>query len=198
VAASAVAFAGISIAGSLANAAGASTVPSPAAWAALRQCESSGNYAADTGNGYYGAYQFDLSTWESLGYSGLPSAAAPAVQDQAAQQLYATRGSQPWPVCGAYLSSGSVTAPAPVSTVVAAVPAPAPAPASSVGDNDGDADDAPATAPADPAGWTSYTVQPGDTLWQLSIDYGTTVSALASVNNIANPNLIYVGQVISV
>jgi uncharacterized protein YabE (DUF348 family) len=50
---------------------------------ALRKCESGGNYADDTGNGYYGAYQFSLGTWERLGLSGLPSNAAPSVQDQA-------------------------------------------------------------------------------------------------------------------
>ncbi len=50
---------------------------------ALRDCESGGNYQDDTGNGYYGAYQFSLGTWERLGLSGLPSSAAPSVQDQA-------------------------------------------------------------------------------------------------------------------
>jgi uncharacterized protein YabE (DUF348 family) len=50
---------------------------------ALRQCESGGNYADDTGNGYYGAYQFSEGTWERDGYSGLPSDAAPATQDEA-------------------------------------------------------------------------------------------------------------------
>jgi uncharacterized protein YabE (DUF348 family) len=49
----------------------------------LRQCESGGNYQDDTGNGYYGAYQFSLGTWERLGYSGLPSEAAPSQQDSA-------------------------------------------------------------------------------------------------------------------
>ena len=48
-------------------------------WASLRQCESGGNYADNTGNGYYGAYQFALGTWHGLGYSGLPSAASPVV-----------------------------------------------------------------------------------------------------------------------
>jgi len=49
----------------------------------LRQCESGGNYAENTGNGYYGAYQFSLSTWQRLGYSGYPNDAPPSVQDQA-------------------------------------------------------------------------------------------------------------------
>ena len=69
------------------------------AWAALRACESGGNYAENSGNGYYGAYQFSESTWSSLGYSGLPSAAPPAVQDQAAQTLQARSGWGQWPVC---------------------------------------------------------------------------------------------------
>jgi hypothetical protein len=52
----------------------------------LRQCESGGNYQTNTGNGYYGAYQFSLSTWQSLGMTGLPSEAPPAVQDRAIVQ----------------------------------------------------------------------------------------------------------------
>ena len=52
----------------------------------LRKCESGGNYQDDTGNGYYGAYQFSLGTWARLGLSGLPSSAPPSVQDQAIVQ----------------------------------------------------------------------------------------------------------------
>ena len=65
----------------------------------LRVCESSDNYRANTGNGYYGAYQFDLSTWHANGFSGYPDQASPQTQDQAAQVLYSRRGWQPWPVC---------------------------------------------------------------------------------------------------
>ncbi len=68
-------------------------------WARLRQCESGGNYSDDTGNGYYGAYQFSLATWHGVGYSGLPSSAPPAVQDQAAQKLQARSGWGQWPAC---------------------------------------------------------------------------------------------------
>jgi hypothetical protein len=62
-------------------------------------CESSGNYAINTGNGYYGAYQFDLPTWEGLGFSGLPNLNNPATQDAAAYKLYGERGWAPWPTC---------------------------------------------------------------------------------------------------
>lgn len=68
-------------------------------FAELRACESSGNYQADTGNSYYGAYQFSQATWRSLGYTGLPSAASPAVQDAAAAALQAQAGWSPWPAC---------------------------------------------------------------------------------------------------
>jgi hypothetical protein len=68
-------------------------------FARLRQCESGGNYAINTGNGFYGAYQFDPGTWHGLGYSGLPSSAPPALQDEAAHRLYNDRGWSPWPAC---------------------------------------------------------------------------------------------------
>lgn len=69
----------------------------------LRGCESGGDYRINTGNGYYGAYQFDASTWRSLGFRGMPHTAAPAVQDAAAARLQARRGWGPWPSCSGYL-----------------------------------------------------------------------------------------------
>ncbi|MCW2501368.1 MAG: Transglycosylase domain protein [Frankiales bacterium] len=75
-------------------------------FARLRMCESGGNYAINTGNGYYGAYQFDLRTWRGLGYTGKPSDARPATQDAAAQRLQAARGWQPWPACARRLGLG--------------------------------------------------------------------------------------------
>jgi hypothetical protein len=68
-------------------------------FARLRQCESGNNYRANTGNGYYGAYQFDLRTWKGRGYSGYPHQASPSTQDKAAHELQADRGWQPWPAC---------------------------------------------------------------------------------------------------
>ena len=77
--------------------------PTPAQWAALRDCESTNNYLINTGNGYYGAYQFDQSTWESVGGTGRPHWAEPVVQDARARLLYARRGWPPWPICGRHL-----------------------------------------------------------------------------------------------
>lgn len=70
-------------------------------WAALRNCE--GSYTSNTGNGYYGAYQFNLQTWQSVGGIGYPHQASPEEQDKRAQILYDQRGASPWPVCGKLL-----------------------------------------------------------------------------------------------
>lgn len=72
-------------------------------WSALAQCESGGNASINTGNGFYGMYQFDLQTWQSVGGSGYPHQASAAEQTKRAQILYNSRGAQPWPVCGARL-----------------------------------------------------------------------------------------------
>jgi len=77
--------------------------PEEGVWAQLRWCESRGNYPEDSGNGYFGAYQFSLSTWDELGFSGLPSDAPQAVQDRAAQTLESLRGWRQWPACSAAL-----------------------------------------------------------------------------------------------
>jgi hypothetical protein len=68
-------------------------------FAAIRRCEASGDYSLNTGNGYYGAYQFAYQTWIDLDESGLPSAAPPATQDAAAYRLYLESGWSSWPAC---------------------------------------------------------------------------------------------------
>lgn len=73
-------------------------------WGALAACESGGNASVVSSNGlYHGLYQFDAQTWQSVGGSGVASDASAAEQTQRAQMLYESRGSQPWPVCGARL-----------------------------------------------------------------------------------------------
>ncbi len=73
-------------------------------WGALAQCESGGNPTAVSANGlYYGLYQFSLSTWASVGGSGLPTQATAAEQTMRAQILQARSGWGQWPYCAAKL-----------------------------------------------------------------------------------------------
>jgi hypothetical protein len=78
---------------------GASTASAPLE--AIAACESGGDPTAIGGGGAYrGKYQFDYSTWQSVGGTGDPAAAPEAEQDQRAAMLYAQSGATPWPVCG--------------------------------------------------------------------------------------------------
>ena len=72
-------------------------------WTALAKCESGGNPKAVNPAGYYGLYQFSLSTWKSVGGSGNPINASPAEQLARAQALYARGGAGQWG-CGSHLS----------------------------------------------------------------------------------------------
>ena len=85
--------------------------PAPAStgglnWDAVAACESGGNWAINTGNGFYGGLQFDQGTWDSNGGDAYAPRADLATREQqiaVANRLYAARGSSPWPVCGQYL-----------------------------------------------------------------------------------------------
>jgi predicted ribosomally synthesized peptide with SipW-like signal peptide len=73
-------------------------------WAALAKCESGGRVDAVSSNGlYHGLYQFSVSTWRSVGGSGLPSDASADEQTYRAQLLYNKSGRSSWPHCGKYL-----------------------------------------------------------------------------------------------
>lgn len=73
-------------------------------WDALAQCESGGNWAINTGNGYYGGLQFNLGTWQSYGGSGLPSNASRETQIAIATKVRdASGGYGAWPGCAAKL-----------------------------------------------------------------------------------------------
>jgi uncharacterized protein YabE (DUF348 family) len=76
-------------------------------WDALAKCEAHGNWAADTGNGYYGGLQYNKSTWLAYGggaYAPLPSQATREQQIAIGEKTYAARGASPWPTCGRHLS----------------------------------------------------------------------------------------------
>ncbi len=72
------------------------------AWDRIAQCESGGNWAANTGNGYYGGLQFSLGTWQSYGGSGRPDQNSREQQIAIAEKVRAAEGGYgAWPSCGA-------------------------------------------------------------------------------------------------
>ena len=161
-------------------------------WSGVAQCESSGNWSINTGNGYYGGLQFSSPTW--LGHGGgefAPRAdlASPAQQIAVAERVLLTQGAGAWPTCGKLLRPGT--------TAAAAAPAPAPAPAPA-------APAAPAAeaAPAAPAGTGgSYIVRRGDTLAKIAraqgVDGGWRALWALNRDTVRNPNVIRVGQTLA-
>jgi hypothetical protein len=68
-------------------------------WYRLRLCEAGNNYTRNSGNGYYGAYQFDIRTWNNYGGFARADLAPAEVQDAKAHETHARRGWTPWPGC---------------------------------------------------------------------------------------------------
>jgi hypothetical protein len=75
----------------------------PAAWDRLAACESGGNWAANTGNGYYGGIQFSLSSWQAVGGTGRPDQASRETQIAMGQRLWNQGGWSHWPACSSQL-----------------------------------------------------------------------------------------------
>ena len=72
-------------------------------WDSVAACESGGNWASNTGNGYYGGLQFSSSTWKAyggLGYVSRAHLASKAAQIATAQRVQAAQGPGAWGTCG--------------------------------------------------------------------------------------------------
>jgi nucleoid-associated protein YgaU len=69
-------------------------------WDAVAACESGGNWATNTGNGFLGGLQFTPSTWRANGGTGSPAAASRGQQIAVANRVLATQGIRAWPTCG--------------------------------------------------------------------------------------------------
>ncbi|MGO9506639.1 MAG: transglycosylase family protein [Mycobacterium sp.] len=69
-------------------------------WDAVAQCESGGNWAISTGNGFSGGLQFTSGTWHANGGSGSANAASREEQIRVAKNVLHSQGIHAWPVCG--------------------------------------------------------------------------------------------------
>jgi hypothetical protein len=91
----------------LAGQAGAAT---DGEWDQVARCESGGNWAINTGNGYQGGVQFSPSTWASHGGGEFAPAANMASKEEqiaVAERVLASQGRGAWPVCGHGLSAST-------------------------------------------------------------------------------------------
>jgi LysM repeat protein len=159
-------------------------------WDRLAQCESSGNWSTNTGNGYYGGLQFSQSTWQAFGGTAYAPRADLASREQqiaTAEKMLARQGWGAWPACSAELGLTSAdkagTAPAPPAASRATRPAPVPA------------------APAPAVSGATYTVKSGDTLAGIAAAYGVSWRSLHEANRGvigADPGRIFPGQVLAV
>ena len=159
---------------------GQASAAAPNDWDAVAQCESGGNWAINTGNGYYGGLQFSPSTWAAFGgheYASNAHLATKAQQIAVAERTLDVQGPGAWPTCGKALDPSAPEA----GAAAAAAPAPVAAPA--------------AAAP----GGATYTVVAGDTLGKIAQQQGVAGGwqALYAANGqLSDPNRISVGQVL--
>ncbi|MGY1776514.1 transglycosylase family protein [Geodermatophilus sp. SYSU D00804] len=170
-------------------------------WTGVAQCESSGNWSINTGNGYYGGLQFSQSTWAAFGGTDLaPRAdlATPAEQVQIAEAVLAGQGVGAWPTCGKYLTDGTTAA----AAEAPAAPAEQAAPAAEAPAAPAEQPAAEQAAPAEQAEVTTeeYTVRWRDTVAKIAAAHGQSWRELyeRNVDVIGgNPNRIYPGQVLA-
>jgi LysM repeat protein len=188
-----VAIAGIAVGAPLAIAA---TPASATNWDAVAQCESSGNWNTNTGNGYYGGLQFSQSTWKAYGGTGSAANASREQQIAVAERVLQGQGIGAWPVCGK--KGGGSSAPkathktttkqsTPTKKTTTAPKKAAAAPAAT------------GVASSNPAG--DYTVVAGDTLSKIAKQFNVQggYQKLQDLNAkyIPNADLILVGQKIA-
>ena len=174
----AVAGAPLVVAAPAANAASDST------WDRLAQCESTGNWAIDTGNGFSGGLQFTESTWNAFGGGQFAPVAHQATREQqivVAEKVLAGQGWGAWPACSKKIgaSGGATQRSAPAQQVRLSAPAAAPV--------------------AQPATAGTYTVKAGDTLGRIAAAHdvaGGFQALLAKNPELKSANLIFPGQVV--
>jgi hypothetical protein len=149
-------------------------------WDRLAQCESSGNWAINTGNGFSGGLQFTRSTWNAFGGGQFAPVAHQATREQqivVAEKVLAGQGWGAWPACSKKVgaSGGATQRSAPAQQVRLSAPA------------------------AQPATAGSYTVKAGDTLGKIASAHnvaGGYQALMAKNPALTSANLIFPGQVV--
>lgn len=163
----------------------AANAASDSTWDELAQCESTGNWAANTGNGYYGGLQFSPSTWKAFGggeYASSAHQASRSEQIAIAENVLAKQGWNAWPSCSKSTgASGSATPRTPERDAGTQAP-----------------ERVRLSAPA--SSGSTYTVKSGDTLGKIAAAHGAGhwKDLLAKNPGLGAGQMIHPGQVINV
>jgi LysM repeat protein len=208
--------------------AGTASAAPDSTWDAVAQCESSGNWSINTGNGFYGGLQFTQSTWAAYGGTEYASRADLATKDQqiaVAEKTLAGQGWGAW-TC-AYAGGGEGSSERSVSSSSGSSSSAqqessgssesASSSRSSSNDNeasrsrsrsteassnDDSSSSSASTASSGSAADGTYTVASGDTLYKIAAANGVAggweAVAQANADIIPNPDVIYPGQVIRI
>ncbi|ANY07130.1 LysM peptidoglycan-binding domain-containing protein [Pseudonocardia sp. HH130630-07] len=181
------AIARTAVAGAVLGAPMLAVVPANAAtdstWDELAQCESTGNWSANTGNGYHGGLQFSPTTWQAFGggdYASSAHQASRTEQIAVAEKVLAEQGWNAWPSCSKKTgASGSATP----RTV----------------ERDAGAQAPERTKLSAPASGGTYTVKSGDTLGRIAAAQGAGnwKDLLAKNPGLNGGQLIHPGQVLN-
>jgi LysM repeat protein len=146
-------------------------------WDRLAQCESSGNWSINTGNGYSGGLQFSPRTWKAFGGIGLAHHASREQQITVAERVLAKQGWGAWPACSRKLGLRGKPAPSSVKAAPQATPSSGPKAAA--------------------AGGRTVVVESGDTLARIAAENGVSGGweAVRAANpELRNPHKISVGD----
>ncbi len=162
-------------------------------WDRVAQCESSGNWNINTGNGFFGGLQFTSSTWRAFGGGAFADSANQASREQqiiVAERVLAGQGWGAWPVCSR--KAGATGEAVTLRNTPSATPKPQAAPRPAA---------APAPATPRTAAVGDYLVQRGDTLSSIAARRhvaGGYQALLAKNPGLKNPNRIFPGQHVSI
>ncbi|WP_420176337.1 transglycosylase family protein [Luteococcus sp. OSA5] len=168
-------------------------------WDRVAQCESTGNWSINTGNGYYGGLQFSRSTWLAFGggkYAPTANKATKAQQIEIAKKTLKAQGPGAWPVCSkraGLTRANGLAASTGVTSSVKTTPVKKKATTTKK--------KATSVAPVKSVKGAKYvTVKSGDTLSKIAKRNGTGWKAVWQLNKstVKNPNMIKIGQKIRV
>ncbi|QGK68563.1 LysM peptidoglycan-binding domain-containing protein [Allosaccharopolyspora coralli] len=187
----------VAVAGAVVAAPLAVAAPANAAdWDELAQCESSGNWSANTGNGFSGGLQFTPSTWAAFGGTQYAANAKDATREQqiaVAEKVLAGQGPGAWPACTSKTNwtSGSTSGGSSTSSSQEET--------SSSSSSSSESSSSSSESSVKSSG-ADYTVQTGDTLGKIAKKYGVDYQDVFEQNSdvLSSPHMIFPGQKLDV